>query len=509
MKTLLWVAFALATGGYLSSALRDPDLWWHITAGRWIVANGLPSVDHWNVFGMGKPWTAYSWSHEIAYALADRLGGLEGLVVLQALLGLFIAFTLFYCLGEIAKDRFLGSILGIISVGGCVGHFGLRPQSLTWACFILIIYLADKISESGLTLRRSLGLIVVMSVWANSHITSALGLFVLGAWLLRVERLSLETWEECILDNKTLFASLALSFLGTLITPYFGYEWIIFVSKSGHPLMHSTILEFGPATILDYATGIVVILLVLLLTLIYFRPRVISAPRLGAVCLFTIGALAVVKFMPFATIVLAASIARSWSSATEERAAGLRPFGNLEEAIEKLRDGFLRVQGAGLVFLVGCIPVIRISDAIYRPIDKVTVPYEAVAFIKSEDLPVPILNAFGEGGYLMYRFSSLDGELPPERHVTIDGRTNVNPVEIMERNLAAFYGRQSWEDYLTTVQPKSILWKNRSPLPAILIASGRWCRVFRNGSETEGFSVFITQEEFSRRALPSDNCRRS
>ena len=43
--------------------------------------------------------------------------------------------------------------------------------------------------------------------------------------------------------------------LGTLVTPYFGAEWIVFFSKTSHPLLHSEIIEFGPATILDAPVG--------------------------------------------------------------------------------------------------------------------------------------------------------------------------------------------------------------------------------------------------------------
>lgn len=76
MKTLLWIVIALAAGLYICGPVVDPDLWWHITIGRWIIAHrDVPVVDHWTLFGQGEVWRAYSWMIEILFALVDRVGG--------------------------------------------------------------------------------------------------------------------------------------------------------------------------------------------------------------------------------------------------------------------------------------------------------------------------------------------------------------------------------------------------------------------------------------------------
>src|SRR4029077_16073627 len=59
--------------------IEDPDIWWHLRAGQWIVDNrAVPARDF--LSSMEKPWIAYSWSFEaLVYALHARFG-LSGLV---------------------------------------------------------------------------------------------------------------------------------------------------------------------------------------------------------------------------------------------------------------------------------------------------------------------------------------------------------------------------------------------------------------------------------------------
>ena len=54
---------------------------------------------------------------------------------------------------------------------------------------------------------------------------------------------------------------LGLCFLGCLLTPYFGLELLTFLSKADHPFDHGEIVEFQAASLNQYATGILVILM--------------------------------------------------------------------------------------------------------------------------------------------------------------------------------------------------------------------------------------------------------
>ncbi|MCB0360829.1 MAG: hypothetical protein KDD44_14370, partial [Bdellovibrionales bacterium] len=86
MLRTLAIAFICCFTCYLVSPLIDPDLWWHLTVGRWILAHqSLPIVDNWNRFALGHSWVAYSWSVEVLYAMAYRFAAEQGLVILKLL----------------------------------------------------------------------------------------------------------------------------------------------------------------------------------------------------------------------------------------------------------------------------------------------------------------------------------------------------------------------------------------------------------------------------------------
>jgi len=87
MRAIEWVLFLLVVGLSITTPLADPDLWWHLTIGRWILGHdALPTVELWNRFGFGLQFVPYSWSFEIVVAGLERLGGLRVVLVGQLVL---------------------------------------------------------------------------------------------------------------------------------------------------------------------------------------------------------------------------------------------------------------------------------------------------------------------------------------------------------------------------------------------------------------------------------------
>jgi hypothetical protein len=106
----------------------------------------------------------------------------------------------------------------------------------------------------------------------------------------------------------------------------------------------------------------------------------------------------------------------------------------------------------------------------------------------------------------MYRFSDQNGI--PSYKVAIDGRTNVNPDEIWRMHQASFSGRANWQDFITKVNPGTILWRQGSPFVSLLLLSPDWCRVFASGAKDDDYAVFVRAEYFRSQngALTSIDC---
>lgn len=489
MKAVAWLSVVIAVGIYICGPIVDPDLWWHITFGKWILAHGaIPHIDYWNHWSHGEPWRAYSWAPEIVLALADSFGP-HGLIVVKLALAVLLALSLAFSLSKIANDWFLGLILGIWATAGCFNHFTLRPQVLVWVYFALLIKVADDVAREGATRQRLLTCAAIMCAWANTHLTAAIGVGAVFLWLVGSSsvRVTLSVVGAC--------------FLGTLLTPYFGGEWITLLAKSGHPFQHRAIAEFQSATIMQYSTAFLVILAVVLLTFLHYRPRVLDLAKLMLALGLSVAGLAIVKFLPFAVIVLGACIAAIWRAEAQNRLG----LGNLAEAIERFRGVALKIPREGFSFLCICIAIVYGMSVWRKPVNTDIVPVEAVDFMLEQKLPHPILHDFGRGGYIMYRYADDAGNL--EHRVVIDGRTNVTPHDVFEKYLEATAGGRKWRDYFNLIHPQTVLWPNDSPLVSILLEGREYCHVFQSGENDTGYSVFVAQNVWRERGLPSSNCR--
>lgn len=471
MPFILFVSFALAISFYIVQPLADPDIWWHVVSGRWIISHhAVPREDYWTMFASGQPWTAYSWSNEVVYAAFDRWFGLEGLLSLQLLLAFVFTISVFWALGKIAGNYVLGALLGSLVVAGSHAHYSLRPQSLTWILLALTLLLAENINRDGFSRKRALALAALFCVWANTHITTVIGLGALCAWTL--PRLP---WQPKELS--TGLKAVGVAFLGTLCTPYFGYEWKVFFATSAHPMLFSSIQEFAPASILHVPTVFLVVLSVLAGVFYAMAVSIVRPFQLLGAGVLVLGSLAVIKFLPYALIFLAFIVAKQWRSIGAAKAEKR----GLIDALQKLDLFVRRIPKEGLSFVFLCLAAVNANNTWHGLIDSVALPVKAIDFIQEKNWNGPIMNTFGQGGYLSYRFADPDGNAGVK--VAIDGRTNLISHDLWESYQKSWLGKRDWASFLEMVKPETILWRSDSPLPRILEAQGSWCEVFHQAEE--------------------------
>ena len=87
--------------------IDDPDIWWHLRTGQWIIEHGqVPFQDPFSAYGAGKPWIAYSWLYEILVYGLFRAFGLVGIVWFTVIMSLLIALALHFLVRR-AKLPFL------------------------------------------------------------------------------------------------------------------------------------------------------------------------------------------------------------------------------------------------------------------------------------------------------------------------------------------------------------------------------------------------------------------
>lgn len=494
------LSVTLLFGSSLLKPIRDPDLWWHITSGKWILAHhSLPFTDPWGLFSKGTPWIAYSWIHEVCYAFVERYSGILGLLSLKFILGILLSFSAIYCFSRMAKDLLLGILLASSTIGISYFFFSLRPQSVSWICLLLIILGIDNNKTLKITFPLLLQISIIGILWANTHITTVFGLLICLFWPLRMDKLKPSMWFSTVVS---------IAFLcSTLITPYFGKEWLVFLNQSNDPFLFSSISEFQPATILQTPTAVLCCLIGFLAVLLHNNPKAFPPNRLFIVVMFTLGGLASVKFLPYAGICISALIASAWSTDPDNSKENFGSLGTgLKIAETKMNN--LSAKNQSIIF---CIIFLITASNLYKsykhPLNDSFVPVAAVDYMQKKNLPFPVANDFGDGGYLIYRYADQNGMLSTSRF-PIDGRTNVAPKRLLLSAMKAYKGKSNWESYFAAVKPNTVFWRNASPLTEILKQSPSWCHIYKSNDTKDGAAIFLNRKYWEQHtsALPGITC---
>ncbi len=486
-KRLLAALLLLLIACCMARPLRDPDLWFHIVCGRWIVSHHeVPTQDYWNMFGAGRPWRAYSWLGQVLFALVERSVGLRGLISLElCTISLFLLASV-WSLASTSRSLLLGFLLTLLSAVGCYWHISLRPQTLTWILYPVVILLSERIRARGLSVGYGAKLAGILCLWANIHVSTVIPLATIA---LLVER------ERTGRVATLLFAC----FVATLLTPNFGAEWFSAVNYVGHPATFTLISELRPVTFLDPWSVPLLIGAALLLWLCHRIPRALSLRVLAGWLVLLCLSLAVMRFIPFAVMLTCGLIAQILGEQKGPREAVLRLT---EKRVVRRALVVVMLVITGVSIKVAHLRLVQAWD---RVTDSNSVARGAVDFIESRSLPKPILNSFEDGHYLMYRYADQNGE--PGYRVPIDGRTEVNTKEAWDEFRASYLGAERWQDFIDLVKAKTIIWPTGSPFVRILTASGQWCLVYQDGPVT-GTSVLVQRSVWEERRahLDSVNC---
>ncbi|MGO9411034.1 MAG: hypothetical protein ACLQCB_09825, partial [Spirochaetia bacterium] len=63
----------------------DTDIWWHVRSGDWIMEHfKVPRLDPFTFASADRTWIDLHWGFQVAVALAHRLAGVRGIVVLAS-----------------------------------------------------------------------------------------------------------------------------------------------------------------------------------------------------------------------------------------------------------------------------------------------------------------------------------------------------------------------------------------------------------------------------------------
>lgn len=403
-----------------NSVLADPDTYWHLAAGRWMIEHGtVPQHDPFSHSMPGAPWTAHEWLAELLLTAVQQVAGWTGLVALVAVVfAATLAYVTRFLLARMEPAHAL--LFTAFAAGMLMSHLLARPHILVWP--LLAVWVGTLLNCGERGQNPPLWLLAVMILWANLHGSFTLGI-ALGAALALDAVLSSPTgqrkaaawqWSGFVL----------LSVLAAMLTPAGWYGiW--------HPiqLMHMTVALNVISEWLspDFHRPQMLELWLMMILAIACAGRM-RLPWLRLLLLLGLTHLAlkhqrhVAILGLISPLLIAAPLARQWQ-ATQGNEQHVESIDRIFRALAlPARAGTLATTALLAILLIA----IRVQSNGFAPLDNTT-PAAALKAAQQAGATGPVFNSYNFGGYLIYR------GIP----VFIDGRADMYGDALMKRYVDA------------------------------------------------------------------------
>lgn len=449
----VWAAFHI-------TAFYNGDIWWHLRTGLWILQNhGFPRAGLFSQYA-DRPWVDSSWGFDVLLAGVYKVLGLRAVPVLLMVFKLALAAVTFMLARGWRGGFWFGVLLSAVAQYVMVDLLP-RPILFSMLFFGVELFLLLQ-SRRCHDLRPLYWLPVLFFLWADLDGQFLSGLLLLGLYVAA-------TIAEFLLHSSgvTFFpapshwlakvsAISGLSVAATLLTPY-----SLQLFPSAFQTAYGKVLfeDFQEMEALAFRRpqDFVLMLLVMAAFLALGRQRSRDLFKLGVLAIFVMLAFRVQRDVWCVVFPAIAIIADALADAQHE----LEPSENSPEW--KWETPLV----AALVFIVLLAATLRIpnNETLMTQASRV-LPVKACDFIRANQLPGPLFNAYSWGGFLIWYL--------PEYPVAIDGRLNLYGDEINDRYFKVTEGTQRLETdpsftgaRTILLEPNSGLLKALTTLPAL------------------------------------------
>ena len=449
--------FALAVR---QSAYIDPDLWWHLQAGQDIVhSQSIPKVDSYSFTKLGSEWVAHEWLSEVVMFFIFRASGWGGLLFVFSVL---ITLTLYLTYRRCDGKPYAAALAILLAAGSASPLFGIRPQMITLLLVTIFIGLLTRYADDGQS-KRLWWIVPLMLLWVNLHGGYVIGLGLIGLYIVSL-----------LLDRKWHLVprlSLILLFAAAVVplNPN-GFRMFIYPFETLGLAATSFIEEwaspdFHKAMFLPFA-----LLLFGLLGALAWSTRRPLASELFLLLVTALGALRSARHIPIFALIAAPIFARYvWDIIVS------RGWEKRFTKVEAPATGFALI--FNLVFLLAPVTlgVVRVSHFVKNQpaYEAKNYPQAAVNFLLEKQLPAPIYNRYGWGGYLIRR-------LYPSYRVYIDGRADVYGDSFTVEAMRAYDGKPDWRKPLERLGIRTVIIAPDAPLSSLLREDETWSKVYED-----------------------------
>lgn len=437
----LLLGFAVAA--FAPQIFHDGDTWWHLAAGRWILAHrAVPAHDVFSFTFADAPWNAQEWLAEVLMAASFGLLGWSGL---HLLFGLAFGATAALLAGALRRrmDTLPALVTALAGLACVAGSLLARPHLL--ALPLLVLWADGLVTARERHTAPPFWLVLVMLVWCNLH-----GSFAFGLALAAV--LGVEASLESRAAAKPWLIFFGASVIVVLINPE-GLNGLLFPVRLLLLPTTAYIGEWAPAD-LTYPSPFLMSLLAMVYVLATGKVRLPAMRALLILGLTYLGLAHVRHEMLFgvtAPLLAAPSLGKVWPPRSRELSAWPAPAALAVAAV--------------LAIARLMLPDLRTEDAV--------TPVAALIHVPGDLRAKPVLNAYEYGGYLIFSGAK----------VFVDTRADLYPASFY-----AVYGRLAAGDKVTLMDALArwqigwTIFPSNSPAAMALDHLPGWRRLYANNN---------------------------
>ena len=470
-RTLLLGAVLIVSMSLFTGVEQDPDFWWHLRIGRWMVDNGrLPTTDIFTFTVPSHVWTDHEYLTEIGMWLVYSTVGLQVLIVLFGLIT-WAGFWLLYL--QVRRQPFViaGVGLALAAIAGSP-IWGPRAQMITFALSCLQLYWLDGYMSGRSRAVRYFPLVMVL--WANLH----------GGWVIAFGWLGAALGAEAIgwffdRSNPAHFMHLRflavitlLSALAVAATPHFLSLYPYPFQTEGSVAQQKLIVEwFSPDFHQTYLRPFEAMIFLIVIGFVLKRPTLYEFLLVALAVFLSLQSVRnIALFVAAATPPMIRSFGAWWQETSASRGWKLElPPRALFAATTTLV--LLIVSGATLARIASSI-----SPARQHQVDATTYPVAAADWLAAHpEVGTRMYNQYGWGGYLAYRFYP-----EPNRKVFIFGEAALMGDPLLNRYEDVQTLQPDWKKVLDDYGIDYVVYNRGAALANVLATQTDWKLVYED-----------------------------
>lgn len=433
----------------------DPDLWFHLADGDYILSHGqVPDADPFSFTRPEGLWVPHSWLFDVLAALSWRHLGpraTEALMAVPFMLTVMIGFGLLVSRGVYPLTA-TGICLGLAV--GMGNTRGIRPQvfSLLLAAVVILLLVRHRHRPRA---RLLLIAPAVFLVWAQLHSACIMGLVIMVVWLAGrgiealLDRSPASHRRELIL----LAGVTGLSALATLITPHRVTHFKYVAMTMGlRELRRATEWQVPRALSLDVPDVYAFLLLAVVIMVLARRSRRVGWAEIGLCTSLIVLSMSAIRHIPLACVgsipLLADALARGDECAEVRGRESWKAVVALAVAAMVVLLGFWRFP----------------SDIRDRYLSHE--PVRGTRALSRLGRELRVFTTYNTGSFVLFAD-------PGRLKVFVDSRADVYGDEILAKAYWAMHGH-GWDALCAKYEFDAAVVQRGDPLAGVLAKQGGW-----------------------------------